>query len=97
MNREVYLYTFDSTVPIRDVEESLLLAVLAAEALHGRSLIRLDASFRLDTRKRTCVVDAATKVGRAIAMIFTRFLAQEFGEDVFKVERVANTCVTTLQ
>ena len=88
MNRELYRYNFDSKVPIRDVEESLLLAVLAAESLHGRSLVRLDASFCLDSRKRSCIVDAATEVGRAIARIFTGFLTREFGEEAFKVERV---------
>ncbi len=76
MNRELYRYNFDSKVPIRDVEESLLLAVLAAESLHGRSLVRLDASFCLDSRKRSCIVDAATEVGRAIARIFTGFLTR---------------------
>ena len=88
MNRELYRYNFDSKVPIRDVEESLLLAVLAAESLHGRSLVRLDASFCLDSHKRSCIVDAATEVGRAIARIFTGFLTREFGEESFKVERV---------
>jgi len=88
MNRELYRYNFDSKVPIRDIEESLLLAVLAAESLHGRSLVRLDASFCLDSHKRSCVVDAATEVGRAIARIFTGFLTREFGEEAFKVERV---------
>ena len=87
MNREIYRYDFDSEVPIRDVEESLLLAVLAAESLHGRALVRLDASFQLDPKKRSCVVDAATEVGRAIARIFTGFLTREFGEDAFKVAR----------
>lgn len=88
MNRELYRYNFDSKVPIRDIEESLLLAVLAAESLHGRSLVRLDASFCLDSHKRSCVVDAATEVGRAIARIFTGFLTREFGEEAFQVERV---------
>jgi len=90
MNRELYRYNFDSKVPIQDVEESLLLAVLAAESLHGRALVRLDASFCLDSKKRSCVVDAATDVGRAIARIFTGFLSREFGEEAFKVERVGN-------
>ena len=71
MNRELYRYNFNTKVPFRDVEESLLLAVLAAESLHGRALVRLDASFCLDSKKRSCVVDAATDVGRAIARIFT--------------------------
>ena len=89
MNRELYRYNFNATVPLRDVEESLLLAVLATESLHGRALVRLDASFCLDTGKRACVVDAATDVGRAIARIFTGFLTREFGEEAFKVERIA--------
>lgn len=89
MNRELYCYNFNATVPLRDVEASLLLAVLATESLHGRALVRLDASFCLNTRKRSCVVDAATDVGRAIARIFTGFLTREFGEEAFKVERIA--------
>ena len=89
MNRELYRYNFAATVPLGDVEQSLLLAVLATECLHGRSLVRLDASFCLDNDKRSCVVDAATEVGRAIARIFTGFLTREFGERAFKVERIA--------
>lgn len=89
MNRELYRYNFNAKVPLRDVEESLLLAVLATESLHGRALVRLDASFCLDPGKRSCVVDAATDVGRAIARIFTGFLTREFGEAAFKVERIA--------
>ena len=90
MNREIYRYNFNTKVPFRDVEESLLLAVLAAESLHGHALVRLDASFCLDSKKRSCVVDAATDVGRAIARIFTGFLSREFGEEAFKVERVGD-------
>ena len=89
MNRELYRYHFAATVPLRDVENSLLLAVLATECLHGRSLVRLDASFCLENDKRACVVDAATEVGLAIARIFTGFITREFGEKAFKVERVA--------
>ena len=93
MNRELYRYNFDSEVPIRDVEESLLLAVLATECLHGRSLVRLDACFCLDSKKRSCVVDAATEVGRAITRIFTGFLSREFGEEAFRVKRVGEAPV----
>ena len=53
MNRELYRYNFAATVPLGDVEKSLLLAVLATESLHGRSLVRLDASFCLDNDKRS--------------------------------------------
>jgi hypothetical protein len=63
------------------------LAVLAAESLHGRSLVQLDASFRLDSKKRTCVVGASTEVGQTIARIFTGYLSREFGEGAFTVVR----------
>ena len=86
---EVYRYTFNENVPFQDVEESLLLAVLAAECLHGASRVRLDAGYCLDKEGRACVVDAATVVGQDICKIFTGFCIREFGEDSFKVERVA--------
>lgn len=92
MNQELYRYNFGAAVPFQDIEESLLLAVLAAECLHGRALVRLNASFRLDPTKRSCLVDAATEVGQAIARIFTGFLIREFGEKHFKVQRIENNC-----
>ena len=88
MTRELYRYTFDPSLSLRDVEASLFLAALAAESLHGRSQVRLDASFILSRKKRSCVVDATTEVGRSITRIFTGFLAREFGEEFFTVKRV---------
>ncbi len=87
MNHEIYRYNISAKAPLREVEDSLLLAVLAAESLHGRSLVKLDASFCLDKKKRACIVAADTEVGQHIARIFTGFLTREFGEDAFTVER----------
>lgn len=87
--REAYHYEFGTDVPLGDVQEALLLAVLAAESLHGRSRVHLDASFRLDEANRSCVVDAGTDVGRDIARVFTGFLTREFGERAFRVERTS--------
>jgi len=87
MARDVYRYVFVDGVPIDDAEESLLLAVLAVECLHGESRVRLDAGYFFDKAKRACVVDASTDVGRDICRIFTGFLSREFGEDSFRVER----------
>ena len=87
--KDVYRYSFAKEVPLQDVEESLLLAVLAAECLHGESRVRLDAGYYLDKEGRACVVDASTPVGQDISKIFTGFCIREFGEDSFKVERVA--------
>ena len=88
MSRELYRYTFDPSLSLGDVEASLFLALLAAESLHGRSQVRLDASFTLSRKKRSCVVDGTTEVGRSITRIFTGFLTREFGEETFRVKRV---------
>ena len=88
MAKEVYRYSFDEGVPVDDAEESLLLAVLAAECLHGESRVRLDAGYCIDKESRTCVVDAGTPVGQDISKVFTGFCIREFGEDSFRVERM---------
>jgi hypothetical protein len=80
-------FVFRPGVSLENAEESLLLAVLAAEGIHGRSRVRLDATFRLRRDKRTCIVDVGTQVGRHIAQIFTGFLAREFGEQAYRVRR----------
>ena len=91
MSQTVYKYSFDGKVSLREVEESLLLAVLATESLYGRAQVRLDASFYLEKGKKACVIDASTEVGCHIARIFTGFLVQEFGEEAFRVERLDGT------
>lgn len=88
MTCELYRYRFSEGVPLRDLEQTLLLAVLAAESLHGQSRVRLDAAYCLEPVKRACVIDAGTDVGRDINRVFTGFAIREFGEDAFQVERI---------
>lgn len=88
MEREVYRFQFLETVPLERVEETLCLSTLATEGVHGRSQVRLNASFRLDKAERTCEVDAGTDVGITLARILTGLLTEEFGEEAYRVERV---------
>ena len=88
MTCDFYRYTFTKETSLVEVENSLFLAVFSAEGLHGRAQVRLDAAYFLDQKKRACVVDAASVVGKTIAQVFTGLLAREFGEDAFAVERV---------
>ena len=88
MNREIYKYEFPPDLSIQEVERSLALSVLTTESLHGRSQVRMDASFFVDTEKHACVIDADTEVGRDIARIFTGYLTREFGENAFRVKRI---------
>jgi len=88
--RDGYRYSFGDALPLPEAEKWLLLSVVAAESLHGRSPVRLDAAFCLDRQQRSCVVDATSEVGRAIALIYTGFLTHQFGESAFRVDRVGS-------
>ncbi|MCK4415102.1 MAG: hypothetical protein KAY32_16340 [Candidatus Eisenbacteria sp.] len=86
-HREVQRYAFKEAVPSKEIEETLLLAVLAAEGLHGQSRVRLDATYYFDQEKHACVIDSGSDVGRDICRMFTGFAIREFGEAAFSVCR----------
>ena len=88
MNEIVYHYTFGADVSIEEVEATLLLAVLAAEGLHGEAEVRLEGAHSFDPDRRRCVIEADTAVGRDINRLFVGFIRHEFGADAFRVERV---------
>jgi len=88
MNGTIYRYQFTPEVPARDIDETLRLALLAMECLHGESWVRLDASYCLDAEKRVCVIDASAPIGHQVARIFTGFATREFGERAFTVRRM---------
>lgn len=88
MNQTTYRYRFNRDVPLQDVEETLLLGVLAAEGLHGEARVRMDAVYSVDESIRAIIVDASTEVGQDVNAIFTAFLLREFGQDAFQVRRV---------
>ena len=89
-----YEYTFRRHVSMADVQDSLTLAILGAENLHGRSLVRLDGWWRLDRQRRKCSIDGSTKVGQAIAGLFAGYLSREFGDQAFRVRRTPDSNVS---
>lgn len=82
-----YVYRFRRHVDIDDVQDTLTLAVLGAENLHGRARVRLDGWWLLDRQRRKCVIDASTSIGENIAQLFTGFLTREFGDGAYRVQR----------
>ncbi len=90
MDRTLNRYRFTEAVPMQEAEDSLMLAVLAAEGIYGRSRVRLETSFALDAAKRACVIDASTEVGQHVSRVFTTFITKQFGEEAFRLERLAN-------
>lgn len=89
MMKDTYRYRFPPPVEMAQVEETLLLATMAAEGLHGRSRVQLEAKFQCDAATRTAEIVAGTEVGEAIARVFTALLNTTIGESAFKVERIA--------
>jgi len=87
MTQTVYRYRFDDSVPLDEVEVTLLLSVWAAESLHGEAQVRLDAAIATDALRRACVIDASTPVGRDLNRLFVGFLRREFGSEAIRIER----------
>ena len=82
----VYRYRIDPVVSLDEIEHTLLICLLAVQALHGEADARLSVGHHLDRRRRVCVVDGRTPEGRDLAKLFTGFLAREFGPTAFAVE-----------
>jgi hypothetical protein len=91
MKNEVYRYHFESSIDIAEVEATLVLAMIAAEGLHGAAKVRLEASHRFDAQQRTCVIESTAPVGMDINRIFVGFLRREFGEESFKVGPISGS------
>jgi hypothetical protein len=81
MDRSVFRYQFNPSIPISDVEETLVLALFSVKALFGAARARLEARYTIDHMTRTCVVDASTTVGRSLNRLFAGYLDQEHGEE----------------
>jgi hypothetical protein len=88
MQESVFRFTFGQGVSWEDIQATLLLALWGSESLHGESLVALTAPHHLDETQRTCTIDATTLVGATVHRLFRGYLAREFGENSFQVERV---------
>lgn len=86
MNR-ILQFTFPPGVPIRDVEDTLRLAMFAVEGLTGRVRVALDAACLVDEPGRSVLIDEGTVVGWLIARVFAALLAREFGDTAYAASR----------
>src|SRR5262249_25132157 len=81
VDRDIYRYLFSRSVPLDDVEATLLLAIWGAESLLGESQVRLDSTHALDRAKRACAIDAGTPAGRAVNRLFCGYRRRVLGPD----------------
>ena len=87
MPHETYQFQFQADMDMTDVEESLQLALIAVESLHGHSEMLLGTGYSVDAAHRTVLIDGNTRVARHLCRLFCGFISREFGDDVFAVER----------
>lgn len=85
--KTIYRFQFQRQVPLEKAESTLMLALIAAEALHGQPNVRLSVRYLFGEEKRACVIDGDSEIARQVVLIFTQFLIHEFGEDAFQVGR----------
>ena len=91
MTQQIYRYRFAEKVPVRDLEETLVLALMAVESLHGPAQLRMDGRYRFDEERRMCEIDTATQVGADLAKIFTGYATREFGNGAVAIETETTT------
>jgi len=82
-----YRYQFAPSLPIDEVKETLHLAIVSTQNLHGEGQVKLDAQITFDAEERRCDIAAGTEVGRDLNQHFVGFLAKEFGQTEFTVKR----------
>lgn len=97
MNFHAYRYRFRPDIALKDAEETLVLAFLAAEGIFGQARVRMDAGYATDATINVIIVDAGTLIGQVINAVFTNFITREFGSDSFNVRRVEGLPGQTLQ
>jgi hypothetical protein len=88
MVQQIYVFSFAPRIPLDEVQGTLRLAVLAAEAIHGEADVLVDAVHNLDVNGRKCCIDAVTPAGRDLLRLFSSFVRREFGAGAFRIERV---------
>jgi hypothetical protein len=89
MSKTVYRYQFEPEVPLEKAEATLIMAIIAAEALHGQAEVRLSMRYLFGDEKHACVIDGDNDVTRQLVLVFTQYLIHEFGEDAFQVTLVS--------
>ncbi|MBD3241598.1 MAG: hypothetical protein GF331_13495 [Chitinivibrionales bacterium] len=88
MTTDVYHITIDRAAKVNEAEQTLHLAIFAAEGLFGAAQVRMDMAYHVDEPRQTLIIDGSTTVGRAVLRMFIALLLHEIGRDAFTIRRV---------
>jgi len=93
MKKQTYRFRIAQSIPARDIEETLMLSLMAVESLYGHTRVRMDSRFKLNKKRRICVIDADTRIGADLAKIFTGYATREFGDKAVEIAcKPLHTC-----
>lgn len=89
MNTDVYRITINCAAKVSDAEQTLHLAILAAEGLFGAAQVRMDMAYHIDEPRQALTIDGSTAVGSAVLRMFIALLLHEIGREAFTIRRAA--------
>lgn len=85
--RRVYRFQFNEKTNIGEVEDMLLVSILAVGCEHGESAVRLETGYAVDADERLVTLDAGGPLAIAVARVFVGMCSHDFGADAFRVLR----------
>ena len=88
MINKIHKYSFNESIPVQELEDTFMLALIAVEILHGRYRVQEECKILMDKSNRTYVIDASTDAGNDLNLLFNGFAIKEYGEHSVKVERL---------
>lgn len=96
MNNSIVKFAFKDAVSMTEVEETLRLALLAVQSLHGHDRLCLETHVQLDHAGQTCLIDTTAEVGRTLMLIFAGYVRREFGVGSVQMERSVQSAETSI-
>ncbi len=84
LTRTKYHFTFERNVNLRSVEDALVLASIAGEALGTDTPDRVTTHV-LDVKRRTVAIDGRAEPGAATLRVFLALISEMFGPRAFRV------------
>lgn len=88
MTSQSYRFQFDPSVQFSDVRESLALALLTCESLHGAAKLSLLAEYHVDETRGFVEIGLSSRVGAHLALVFLHLARTEFGNESFTLSRI---------
>lgn len=80
-------YCFRPGVRLVDARETLELAVIACQALHGEPAVLLSTRWHFDNSTRRCTINGDDEVSHDLNLIFAGLIIREFGPESFRICR----------